>query len=92
MRSYDNDLTGPVGNKMPVQEDMHAKVLLGGSLKTKDEVFIVSGLSPDLLLGLRCLVENNCVMDTMQKQLVVNCASETCKLDIQKLIGETLSK
>ena len=83
MRRYDNDLTGPVGNRMPVQGVMHAEVRLGGSLKTKDEFLIVSGLSPDLLLGLRFLVENNCVVDTMQKQLVVNCSSETCKLDMK---------
>ena len=83
MRCYDNDLTGPVGNKMPVQGVMHAEVLLGESLKTRDEFLIVSGLSPDLLLGLGFLVENNCVVDTMQKQLVVNCSSETCKLDMK---------
>ena len=69
---------------MLVQGVMHAEVLLGGSLKTKNEFLIVSGLSPDSFLGLRFLVEYNCVVDTMQKQHVVNCSSETCKLDMKK--------
>ena len=44
---------------------------------------IVSRLPLDLLLGLRFVVENNCVVDFMQKQVVVNCSFVTCKLDIK---------
>ena len=82
---YDHNIFGPIKNVIPIDEIMHADVKIGphATHATSDEFIVVEQLYPQLLIGLKFMTENGCLMDLASKQFLIRVSdSETTAVGV----------
>ena len=63
-------LTGPIANEMPTKGIIKAEVKIG-TLVAPNELVVVEDLHPEILVGLKFLMENQCTADMVEGKLTI---------------------
>ena len=63
-------LTGPIANEMPTKGVIKAEVKIG-TLVATDEIVVVEDLYPEIMIGLKFMMENKCTSDLVQQKLTI---------------------
>ena len=63
-------LTGPIANEMPTKGIVKAEVKIGTCI-TSDEFVVVKDLYPEIMIGLKFMLENKCTTDLVEHKLTV---------------------
>ena len=67
---HNSRLTGPIANEMPTKGIIKAEVKIG-TLVAMDEFVVVEDLHPEILVGLKFLMENQCTADMFEEKLTI---------------------
>ena len=63
-------LTGPIANEMPTKGIVKAQVKIGTCVAS-DEFVVVEDLYPEIMIGLKFMMENQCSTDLVEQKLTI---------------------
>ena len=63
-------LTGPIANEMPTKGIVKAEVKIGTCVAS-DEFVVVDDLYPEIMIGLKFMMENQCSTDLVEQKLTI---------------------
>ena len=63
-------LTGPIANEMPTKGIVKAEVKIGTCVAPNEFVF-VEDLYPEIMIGLKFMIENQCTTDLVEQKLTI---------------------
>ena len=63
-------LTGPIANEMPTKGIVKAQVKIGTCVAS-DEFVVVEDLYPEIMIGLKFMIENQCSTDLVEQKLTI---------------------
>ena len=63
-------LTGPIANEVPTRGFVRAEVKIGTCVAS-DEIDVAEDLYPEIMIGLKFIIENQCTTDLVEQKLTI---------------------